>query len=774
MTLATSGGATLENDLTVPVSLSDGTAAFTGGDFALAGPATSGSVTFPAGSAGGTRTVDVLIAEDVLVEGAESFSAALGTATPASAAGSPQTITITDNEAATVSFVAAASDAVEATTPHSVQAALEITAVGVGTPAIQSAVTVAVTQAPGTAATPADYTVVTASLNFPAGSADGTTRAINNSIVADDIDEADETFTLGLGAVTGAATAAGTHQVTIRDDDIAGFIVTESGGDTAVTEGSATDTYTVVLTSRPTADVTVNLAFDPAQLALNGDTDGALALTFTPAAWDSAQTVSVAAVNDTVVEGDHTSTIVQDAISADPRYNGIVTENVEVGITDNDTAEVIFSSAGFTVVEGATFLPGMTLKVTANGASDGSIAAPIVVDLGLMPGTADAGDVSVTTARATFPAGSAHDAVVLTHAVVVIDDRVVERSEGFALNLSIASGAAATTASNAYMIISDDTAAVSYATAASAAPETVTPHSITARLTISGTGTGTARIAEVLVVAITQTPGTATTPADYSLTATSITFAAGSLNAATTAIEVGIVNDALIEGEHSFTLGFGAVTTDLTGVSASGAHTVTITDDDGAGVTIDESDGATSVVEGGASDTFTIALRAEPTSNVTISFAVGTQVTFAPATLVFTPANWSVPQMITVAAVDDAIVEGAHSTIVGFSFAGDADFAALAPNAFGVTVAIADNDSPTPTTHTVYLPLLSVPGDVTDLVVEQITTEGGQLSVVIANQGSTPISTPFWVDLLIAPTRAPHALRACRLSQCEHALRCSV
>jgi len=45
----------------------------------------------------------------------------------------------------------------------------------------------------------------------------------------------------------------------ITDNDTAGIVVTQSGGSTDVTEGGATDTYTVKLNSKPTAAVTVTI-----------------------------------------------------------------------------------------------------------------------------------------------------------------------------------------------------------------------------------------------------------------------------------------------------------------------------------------------------------------------------------------------------------------------------------------------------------------------------------------------------------------------------------
>ena len=49
---------------------------------------------------------------------------------------------------------------------------------------------------------------------------------------------------------------------------------------------------------------------------------------------------------------------------------------------------------------------------------------------------------------------------------------------------------------------------------------------------------------------------------------------------------------------------------------------VTTTDDDVAGFTIAESGGSTSVAEAGTTDTFTVVLTAQPTSDVVISISI--------------------------------------------------------------------------------------------------------------------------------------------------------
>ena len=58
-----------------------------------------------------------------------------------------------------------------------------------------------------------------------------------------------------------------------------------------------------------------------------------------------------------------------------------------------------------------------------------------------------------------------------------------------------------------------------------------------------------------------------------------------------------------------------------------------------------------SVAEGGATDTFTVSLKSQPSANVTITLNPGTQVTVSPSPLTFTAGNWSTPQTVTVTAV---------------------------------------------------------------------------------------------------------------------------
>jgi hypothetical protein len=112
--------------------------------------------------------------------------------------------------------------------------------------------------------------------------------------------------------------------------------VSVTGATPALTEGGAGATVSFVLTSQPTADVTITLAPDADVTA------DAASLTFTSANWNVAQSVTVTAVDDTIAEGTHPGTVVTTAASTDAAYDGIAVTDIVASITDNDaTAPVL-------------------------------------------------------------------------------------------------------------------------------------------------------------------------------------------------------------------------------------------------------------------------------------------------------------------------------------------------------------------------------------------------------------------------------------------------
>lgn len=164
-----------------------------------------------------------------------------------------------------------------------------------------------------------------------------TPRGIIVNGLDDNIVDGDITYNIILAAATSTdpnyngLNPADVEVINIDNDSI-GFTVTQSAGATNVGEGSNTDSYTVRLNTLPSADVVITITPD-AQVTVNPTT-----LTFTPGNWGNNQTVTVTAVNDTVVEGNHNGIISHSVASADLDYDGFALGNITAAITDNDTA----------------------------------------------------------------------------------------------------------------------------------------------------------------------------------------------------------------------------------------------------------------------------------------------------------------------------------------------------------------------------------------------------------------------------------------------------
>ena len=93
--------------------------------------------------------------------------------------------------------------------------------------------------------------------------------------------------------------------------------------------------------------------------------------------------------------------------------------------------------------------------------------------------------------------------------------------------------------------------------------------------------------------------------------------------------------------------------------------------------------------ESGDADSFTVVLDAAPTADVTIGISSSdtSEGTVSPTSLIFTPANWSTPQTVTVTGVDDLDVDGniAYTIITAAAVSTDANYDGLNPDDVSVT-----------------------------------------------------------------------------------------
>ena len=185
--------------------------------------------------------------------------------------------------------------------------------------------------------------------------------------------------------------------VTVDDDEETGVVLSpESLG--PVAEG-ASETYTVSLSSEPTATTTVEITgHGDAPLSLSG-LSASSTLTFTATNWNTPQTVTVTADEDPDAYNDSV-TLTHTANGGD--YVD-VTEKLTVTVTDDEVADLKLSATSLNPVEGAA---GTTYTVRLTSEP----TAPVTVTLG---GHADT-DLTLSAATLTFTASNWNEAQTVT------------------------------------------------------------------------------------------------------------------------------------------------------------------------------------------------------------------------------------------------------------------------------------------------------------------------------------------------------------------------
>ena len=191
--------------------------------------------------------------------------------------------------------------------------------------------------------------------------------------------------------------------------------VSSSAQTLTVPEGGA-NSYTLVLGSRPTGDVTVGVIL-PTGTDLTLDKTS---LTFTMDNWDDAQTVAVTAAEDD--DGVTDAGVRLTHTVSGGGYNSTTVPDVEVSITENDTAGVVLSETGLTVTEGDAAGSSYTVKLATQPTGEvtvtvsGHAGTDVTLDKTTLTFTVDNWDDAQTM---TVEAGQDHDAAsdtaTLTH-----------------------------------------------------------------------------------------------------------------------------------------------------------------------------------------------------------------------------------------------------------------------------------------------------------------------------------------------------------------------
>ena len=525
----------------------------------------------------------------------------------------------------------------------------------------------------------------------------------------------------------------------------AGVTVSESAL-TVTEEDSNGDTYTVVLDTLPTADVTVTVAGH----ASTDVTPSLTTLTFTTVNWDTAQMVTVTAGNDADTTND-TVSLTHSAASSDSAYQGITIAGVTVTVNDNDTAQVlglmvepgnaqlvvqwtaVTNATGYevqwksggesyntgdrqaTIGSGSTTshtIPSLNngteytvrVRATRTGANNGAYSAE-VLETPVMPTaagvTVSESALTVTEQNST---GDSYTVVLdrLPTASVTVTVGGLGSSDVTAnpASLTFTTGNWATaqtvtvTAGND-ADTTDDTVSLTHSAASSdSAYQGIT----IAGVTVTVNDNDTAQVLGLMI-----TPGNAQLAVEWTAvsnaTGYEVQWKSGGESYNTSGrqatISSGSTTSHTIPSLNNGTEYTVRVRATRTGAN-SGAYSAEVLETPvmptAAGVTVSES-ALTVTEQDSTGDSYTVVLDTQPTASVTVTVGGlgSTDVIANPASLTFTTVNWQTAQMVTVTAGDDVDTTNDTVALTHSAASSDADYQGI--TIAGVTVTVNDNDT---------------------------------------------------------------------------------
>ena len=611
-------GAAVQGGLKVTPGYTNGTAA--SGDYT----ANTTALTF-SGTANETRTFTVSTTEDAVLEANETFTVGL------TVSGTSLSITATDTGTGTIDDDDSAAVTVnDANADEGNEISFTVTL----TEAVQDGLTVTPGFTDGTAVEGTDYDENTTALSF--SGTKGETKTITVSTTEDDVVEANETFTVGLSVSNSSVTASDTGTGTINNDD--GAVVTVNNANAS--EGDDM-TFTVTLGADVQGGLTVTPGFTDGTAVEGTDYDeNTTALSFSGTKGEE-KTFTVSTTEDAVLEADETFTV------------GLSVSNSSVTATDTGTGTIENDDSAAVTINDASADEGdgMTFTVTLDKAVQGGLT----VTPGYTNGTAADTDYTANTTALTF-SGTANETKTFT--VQTTEDTVLEADETFTVGLSVSNSSVTSTDTGTGTIDNDDGSGVIVDDVAADEGESLT---------------FTVTLTEAVQGGLTVTPDFTNVTAsstDYTENTTPLNFA-GTANETQT-FTVSTIEDAVVEGNETFTVGLTVSETSLD-VTDDDTGTGTINNDDvavTAAVTVNDASAAE-----GDSLTFTVTLTEGVQGGLTVtpSFTNGTagssDYTKNTTPLTFT-GRADEQHNFTVATIEDAEVEPDETFTVGLSVSG--------------------------------------------------------------------------------------------------------
>ncbi|MBQ9394118.1 MAG: hypothetical protein IJU23_01200 [Proteobacteria bacterium] len=460
-------------------------------------------------------------------------------------------------------------------------------------------------------------------------------------------------------------------ELTNLDTTKPGFVLSETSLLTYEDQTADPAKFTIALASIPSSDVSL-------KVASSDDTEGTVStnsLTFTKDNWNVPQEITVTGVDDAEADGNQNYTVYfVPATSKDNSYQGLQAPPVKVTNVDNDKPGMSMNlqSDGFELTEGQ-FYP-LTLKLNTIPKNDVKIA--LTVD--------DATEAAFDVAEITVKAEDWNKGTEIQ--LMGVADHIIDGEQPVVLTLTATSEDAGYNFSADYVgkVKDIDTAELAISYGDSLIVTEGSEDAVKMSLSLSSQPTSDVTV-EITIVDDTEIKADKTT----------ITIAPDNWNVPNDVL-VSSVDDALVDGnvKSIITLKLTSEDTNFNGLSKEVEFTTVDNDEAGFVVT---STAASYAENSGATDAVTVALKAQPEADVTVTVASSDSTELAvtsESTLTFTKENWNTPQTVNVKVVDDNLADGQQTAYVSFIGASeDPHFNDIKAQSENFT--IIDNDSAT-------------------------------------------------------------------------------
>ena len=482
-----------------------------------------------------------------------------------------------------------------------------------------------------------------------------------------------------------SAPKLGGSQVTVtnRDNDSAGIVVNPTSG-LVTSEKGTSATFTVKLSSVPSADVTIPVSSsNTAEGTVNVSS-----LKFTSLTWNAPQTVTVTGVEDDgTADGPQPyKVILGKATSADPGYAAAPKPpDVSVTNNDDDTAGILITpTTGLITSEsGAT----ATFSVTLQSRPTGSVKITLK--------STNTAEGTINPSVLTFTSANYNAPQIVTITGVDDPQPIQDGPQPYKIT---ANGGASSTDLNYNGKLAPDVSVTNTDNDSAGITITPLPTALNPGVTTESGGTSTFTIVLNTVPAgnVTFTL-TSLNLAEGVVAPGTLTFTAANWNAPQPVTVKG-VDDKIVDNDQPYKIRLSAATsTDPNFNGKFGVDLPFINDDnDHAGYVVNAANNL-QTSESGATATFTVMLLSQPASNVTIGLSSSNMaegIVAPPASLVFTASTWNVAQTVTIVGVDDKVADGPQPYTIFLAGATSAD-----PNysgKFATSVPVTNNDNDTP------------------------------------------------------------------------------